>query len=136
MDYKFYTYEEWETSIKTKYSVYSLKSLEQFYKYLNHCQRKVQPYKEFINPYVSALFTAVITSYVTVLCTVTINKEQISLNCELVVTLILLLIIVSIIFSLAIKIGIKSFTNTNITYNFYSDYKEIIDKITKEKLDE
>ena len=91
---KFYTYEEWETSIKNKYTVYSMKALEQFYKYLNHCQRKIQPHKEFINPYVSALFTAVMTFYITVLCTETIDKKQISLNCEFVITLILLLVIV------------------------------------------
>lgn len=133
---KFYTYEQWETSIKTKYSVYSIKALEQFYKYLNHCQRKVQPDKEFINPYISALFTLIMTFFVTVLCAKTISEEQFSLDCEFLIKFVLLLIIVSVILSLVIKLGIKSFTNKSIEYDFYSDYKEIIDNIIKEKLNE
>ena len=125
---KFYTYEEWETSIKNKYTVYSMKALEQFYKYLNHCQRKIQPHKEFINTYVSALFAFIIGFGVNTLSGIDIIDEQVIAR--------IWLVFIIIIFSFVIKIGIRLFTNKNITYDFYSDYKEIIDNIIKEKLNE
>lgn len=130
-DEKIYSYKEWESYVKNKYSNYPVEGLKEFSRYLNHRLRKTSPAREFISPCVSALFSCILTFYVTEIFNIGFG------NLALIVGAIAIFVIAVCFFSnigwFVIKFA-ELFWNNSIKENFFKDYKEIIDNIIKEKV--
>lgn len=130
-DEKFYSYTEWKSYVKNKYSNYPVEGLREFSRYLNHRLRKTSPTREFISPCVSAICSCILTFHFTEI----FNKEFDNLT--MIVGIITIFVIAACFSSniswLVVKIS-ELFFDNSIKENFFKDYKEIIDSIIKEKV--
>lgn len=117
--YEFDTYAEWEKYITSKYEPFSIKSLNEFSRFLNHQVRRRFSIRSFLAIFITALITIIITSWFDIVFS---GKFlfNVCVGC----------IIFGFLFNRMLFQDIKD----KVESSFFEDYKEIIDKIIEKKL--
>lgn len=132
---KFTTYSEWKQYIYNKYKDYDKEFLSEFSRYLNQGIRNMQPIREY-----STLFFPIIIA----LATNELFKKALEINdilsdfsalVNIVIGLILIFILYGTFFYIILTIS-RPIWDNNIEENMYKDYKEIIDEMLTEKLNQ
>lgn len=128
---QFSTYTEWENYVANKYTNYPIDGLKEFSRYLNHKIRTCYPEREFINPMASAFISSILTFFVTEFA----NLSNVEATFRLIIFAVLLsAVIIFLLLSYVMTYILKICKNNSFTENFFIDYKEIVDKVIKERL--
>ena len=125
-DIKFTTYHQWENYIQNKYKHLSEFELIEFSHFLNQKIRNLKPGYEYWKIIVPVIITLIIEELFSAL----IDISQIKINTvfELFIELIIIIFVTIISLQIFIKTT-KPIWDVTDKIDFYSDYKEIIDKM-------
>lgn len=131
-DLKFESYQQWKKYVNNKYENFNVSELIEFSRYLNQGIRIIKPTQEYMTITITALMTWLLTVLLNFLVNRNIDLRNTMLE-DIIETVIFSIVFILLLFLFVMQTFIPILKN-DAEKNFLSDYKEIIDEMISEKI--